>query len=52
LDEESKRDRQMIELLNELRVALPGAQILFAFLLTVPFAQGFQRVTPTQRTVL
>jgi hypothetical protein len=48
-DEESKRDRQMMELLNELRVALPGVQILFAFLLTVPFAQGFQRVTETQK---
>ncbi len=47
--QERKRDRQMIELLNELRVALPGVQILFAFLLTVPFAQGFQRVTPFQR---
>ncbi len=35
----------MPELLQELRVALPGVQILFAFLLTVPFAQGFQRVT-------
>ena len=41
----------MLELLNELRVALPGVQILFAFLLTVPFAQGFQRVTSTQRTL-
>ena len=48
-DEERKRDRQMIELLNELRVALPGVQILFAFLLTVPFAQGFQRTTSFQR---
>jgi magnesium-transporting ATPase (P-type) len=51
MDEEAKRDRQMLELLNELRVALPGVQILFAFLLTVPFAQGFERVTPTQRTL-
>jgi hypothetical protein len=51
MDEHEKRDRQMIELLNELRVALPGVQILFAFLLTVPFAQGFQRVTPTQKTL-
>jgi hypothetical protein len=50
--EEDKRDRQMMELLNELRVALPGVQILFGFLLTVPFAQGFQRVTPTQKTLL
>ena len=39
--DERKRDRQMIELLNELRVALPGVQILFAFLLTVPFSQRF-----------
>jgi hypothetical protein len=44
-----KRDRQMIELLNELRIALPGVQILFAFLLTVPFSQGFQRTTQFQR---
>jgi hypothetical protein len=47
--EEIRRDRQMLELLNELRVALPGVQILFAFLLTVPFAQGFQRTTSFQR---
>ena len=47
--EEIRRDRQMLELLNELRVALPGVQILFAFLLTVPFAQGFQRTTEFQR---
>jgi hypothetical protein len=51
MNEEEKRDRQMLELLNELRVALPGVQILFAFLLTVPFAQGFQRITSTQRTL-
>jgi hypothetical protein len=47
--EQRKRDRQMSELLSELRVALPGVQILFAFLLTVPFAQGFQRTTTFQR---
>ena len=49
MDEQERRDRQMIELLNELRIALPGVQILFGFLLTVPFAQGFQRVTATQK---
>jgi Family of unknown function (DUF6328) len=49
--DERKRDRQMIELLNELRVALPGVQILFAFLLTVPFAQGFQRIDALQRAL-
>src|SRR3954451_11483275 len=52
MNEEQRRDRQMLELLNELRVALPGVQILFGFLLTVPFAQGFQRVTSTQKTLL
>ena len=51
MNEEEKRDRQMLELLNELRVALPGVQILFAFLLTAPFAQGFQRITDTQKTL-
>jgi Family of unknown function (DUF6328) len=49
--ENERRDRQMMELLNELRVALPGVQILFAFLLAVPFQQGFQKVTDTQRNL-
>ena len=49
--EERRRDRQMIELLNELRVALPGVQILFAFLLTVPFSQRFASLTAFQRDV-
>ena len=48
---EDKRDRQMMELLNELRVALPGVQFLLAFLLTVPFAQGFERVTSFEKSV-
>jgi hypothetical protein len=50
-DEERKRDRQMIELLNELRIALPGVQILFAFLLTVPFTQRFPDLTRFERDV-
>ena len=50
-EDERKRDRQMIELLNELRIALPGVQILFAFLLTVPFAAGFDRTTSFQRNL-
>ncbi len=49
--EERKRDRQMIELLNELRVALPGVQILFAFLLTVPFSVRFGDLSAFQRDV-
>jgi hypothetical protein len=42
-------DRELIELLNELRVALPGVQVLFAFLLAVPFQQGWQKVSDTQK---
>jgi predicted neutral ceramidase superfamily lipid hydrolase len=44
-------NRELIELLNELRVALPGVQVLFAFLLTIPFAKGFATTTPLQRDV-
>src|SRR3712207_8966013 len=44
-EHERRRDRQMIELLNELRVALPGVQILFAFLLTVPFSSRSEEHT-------
>jgi hypothetical protein len=50
-DEQDRSERQMAELLQELRVALPGVQILFAFLLTVPFAQGFTRVTDFQKNL-
>ena len=49
--EKERRDRELIELLNELRVALPGVQVLFAFLLTVPFSNGFSRMTDLQRNV-
>ena len=44
-------DRELIELLNELRVALPGVQFLFAFLLIVPFQQKIDQVTDFQRDV-
>ena len=37
-----KLDKELIELLNELRVALPGVQVLFAFLLVVPFSSRFE----------
>jgi Family of unknown function (DUF6328) len=45
---DERLDRELIELLNELRVALPGVQVLFAFLLTVPFTQRFNEVTNLQ----
>ena len=41
----------MIELLQELRIVIPGVQILFAFLLTVPFSQGFSKLDSLQRGV-
>ena len=50
-DEQDRTERQMAELLQELRVALPGVQILFAFLLTVPFAQRFGEVTSFQKNL-
>src|SRR5918992_965001 len=49
--QKSRRDRELMELLNELRVALPGVQVLFAFLLTVPFTQRFAAVTTSQKNV-
>ena len=48
-DEQSRLDRELIELLNELRVALPGVQVLFAFLLAVPFTQRWEQTTEIQR---
>ena len=46
-----RRARELAELLQELRVMLPGVQVLFAFLLTVPFSARFGEVTPLQRAV-
>ena len=44
-------ERELDHLLEEIRVALPGVQILFAFLLAVPFANRFQDVTAVQTRV-
>ena len=43
-DPQERTARELIELLNELRVILPGVQFLFAFLLTVPFSQRFAQL--------
>jgi len=43
-DPQERTARELIELLNELRVILPGVQVLFAFLLTVPFTQRFPQL--------
>ena len=51
-DEEhgERLNREVGELLEGLRVTLPGVQVLFAFLLTVPFSQAWGRTTEFQRT--
>jgi Family of unknown function (DUF6328) len=49
--EDERRDRELIELLNELRVVLPGVQVLFAFLLTLPFTQRFERLADRDKAV-
>ena len=46
---DERRNRQLVELLNELRLALPGVQMLFGFLLAVPFSQRFAHISPNQR---
>ena len=48
---EERHNRELIELLNELRVALPGVQVLFAFLLAVPFANGFPKLGQLDRVI-
>jgi len=49
--ETERLDRNLSELLQELRVALPGVQVLFAFLLTIPFAQRFATLTTAQERI-
>lgn len=49
---DERLNRELIELLNELRVALPGVQVLFAFLLTIPFTGStFNNLTDIQKDV-
>ncbi|TMK68537.1 MAG: hypothetical protein E6G50_15145 [Actinobacteria bacterium] len=50
-DESQRHNRELIELLNELRVALPGVQVLFAFLLAVPFQRRFPELAHRDRAV-
>lgn len=49
--EEERLDRNLGELLQELRVALPGVQVLFAFLLAVPFQSNFTEISPFEEKV-
>ena len=47
--EDERLDRNLIELLAEMRVAITGVQVLFAFLLIVPFNSGFADLNDLQR---
>jgi hypothetical protein len=47
--EAQRDDRNLAELLQELRVAGLGVQILFGFLLSLPFTTRFSRLGPAQR---
>lgn len=49
--EEERLDRNLGELLQELRIALPGVQVLFAFLLAVPFQQNFAKISEFEKRV-
>jgi O-antigen/teichoic acid export membrane protein len=49
--DKERLDRNLNELLGELRVALPGVQVLFAFLLAVPFNQRFGKTTGFEKDV-
>lgn len=46
-----RTDRELRELLEELRVALPGVQLLLGFLLILPFNTRFAETTPFERGV-
>ena len=50
-ERDERLNRELIELLNELRVALPGVQVLFAFLLVLPFQRRFGELGPGDRAV-
>jgi hypothetical protein len=49
--DKERYDRELIELLNELKVALPGVQVLFAFLLAVPLSTNFDKVDGFERAI-
>jgi Family of unknown function (DUF6328) len=49
--DDERLDRNLSELLQELRIALPGVQVLFAFLLAVPFQQNFSKISEFEKKV-
>jgi MFS family permease len=54
VDDGQERDenrQRYSELLGELRTIIPGVQVLFAFLLTVPFSARFAEVDPVGKAI-
>lgn len=49
--EEERDDRNLAELLQELRVAGLGVQVLFGFLLSLPFTSKFSQLSGGQRNL-
>jgi preprotein translocase subunit Sss1 len=49
--ESERNSRRLLELLQEVRVATAGVQILFGFLLAVPFQQGFEKISSFQKHI-
>jgi hypothetical protein len=49
--DDERLNRELDQLLQEVRVAMPGVQVLFAFLLAVPFQQRFAQVSEFQKDV-
>jgi len=50
-DEGKRLDREVDELMQELRAVIPGAQVLFGLLLTVAFTERFRELGDTERYV-
>lgn len=46
-----RMNREVIELLNEIRIVLPGVQVLFGFLLLLPFQQSFGEMSELDRSL-
>jgi O-antigen/teichoic acid export membrane protein len=49
--DDQRLNRNLDQLLQELRVVLPGVQVLFAFLLAVPFSSRFGDVDRFERDI-
>ncbi len=50
-EREDRLNQEWAELLDELRIVLPGAEVLFAFLLTLPFTARFAQIADSHKTV-